>query len=89
MEGRDLGRPYPPRGGAMWPGLNSAEVRPVLHTSEMTQAGVIFFAFHELAGAILVRAAPRIAPNAPCLGPQSGFPVVSRFAHGRLYTQSL
>ena len=33
--GRDLGRPYPPRGGAMWPGLNSAEVRPVLHTSEM------------------------------------------------------
>ena len=31
--------------------------------------------FDALAGAILVRAAPKIAPKAPCLGPQSGFPV--------------
>ena len=43
--------------------------------------------FDALAGAMLVRAAPKIAPKAPCLGPQSGFPVcVPSWARPVLYT---
>ena len=76
--GRDLGRPHPPLGAALWPGLNSAKFVPIwiyakwyFPPVKATQgaAGVVFFVFDERAGAILVHAAPKIAPNGPCPGP--------------------